>query len=220
MRASKNTKGLPEAKQQRGQETIDTVVVAAANILAEQGEGKVRIQELSTATGVSIGSIYHHFGNREGLILAAYVDTFTKGFRRDLETLVTWLDSISDITQLTQDTNNLRELINQHWGENLALHRVSILGSIMGRPALQAALTKVQTELIDRLAVSIERLQALGFIKNNLSARAVSINGLGMIIGRAISEVDATPVADEEWNQVVLEMLSGLIPLEKLVASA
>lgn len=209
--------GLPDAKQQRGRDTIDAVLTATAKVLSKQGEGKVRIQEISSQTGVSIGSIYHHFKNREGLILAALVDAFSKGFRRDLENMVNWLDSVNEIAQLTQDTDRIRGLIDKHWAEADALHRISILGSVQGRRELKAALTKVQTELFDRLAQSIERLQGLGFIKSNLSTRAVSVHGIGMILGRAISEIDATPVSSSEWNQVVLEMLSGLIPLELLV---
>ena len=149
--------------------------------------------------------------------MATLVDAFSKEFRRDIETLVTWLDSVTEITQLTVETDQIRNLIDFHIGDTLAIHRISILGSVQGRADLNAALTEAQTAQIDRLTVSIERLQSLGFIKSNLSARAVSVHGIGMIIGRAITEIDATPVSNSEWNQVVLEMLSGLIPLELLV---
>ncbi|MEN9660886.1 MAG: hypothetical protein RLZZ443_815, partial [Actinomycetota bacterium] len=54
------------------------------------GETAVRVQEISSETGVSIGSIYHHFGDREGLIRAAYVRQFTESVSADIERLKTW----------------------------------------------------------------------------------------------------------------------------------
>ena len=211
--------GLPAAKQQRAQATIDQVLAETCRVLSEQGESKVRVQEISSATDVSIGSIYHHFGNREGLIVAAHVENFTIGFRRHLEMLITWLDSIEELSQLTENTDSIRNLVNAHFSDHATMERIAILGSTIGRPKLKATLISVQSELISNFEVSIKRLQDKGFIKANLTPRTIAIMTLGIILGHAVSELDDRPLDNREWNQVLLEMLSGLIPLELLAAA-
>jgi AcrR family transcriptional regulator len=50
--------------------TRDRVLEVAAKVIAESGYETLQIGNLTLATGVSNGSIYHHFGSREGILLA------------------------------------------------------------------------------------------------------------------------------------------------------
>ena len=58
-------KPAPQPKQARAHSTIDVVLAEANKAIKEGGESAVRVQEISAKTNVSIGSIYHHFGDRE-----------------------------------------------------------------------------------------------------------------------------------------------------------
>ena len=59
-------------KQARGDETALRVLEAALTCAAESGLHEIKVQELSARSGVSVGSIYHHFGSREGVVFALY----------------------------------------------------------------------------------------------------------------------------------------------------
>jgi AcrR family transcriptional regulator len=56
-------------KQQRGQETSEKVLKAALKLFSHQ---ELTIERLSEESAVSIGSIYHHFGNLNGVSAALY----------------------------------------------------------------------------------------------------------------------------------------------------
>ncbi|OII63427.1 TetR family transcriptional regulator [Streptomyces sp. CC53] len=55
-------------KQQRGAATIDQVLDAAMRIYASAGEDGLTLGNITKASGVSSGSIYHHFGSLDGVI--------------------------------------------------------------------------------------------------------------------------------------------------------
>ncbi|MEU6993004.1 TetR/AcrR family transcriptional regulator [Streptomyces sp. NPDC046465] len=57
-------------KQQRGAETADRLLVAALQVYAESGERGVTVHALGRTSGVSLGSLYHHFGSVDGLMNA------------------------------------------------------------------------------------------------------------------------------------------------------
>ncbi|MGW6021004.1 TetR/AcrR family transcriptional regulator [Streptomyces sp. NPDC055099] len=57
-------------KQQRGEETADRLLDAALRVFADSGEQGVTVGALTKASGVSLGSLYHHFGSVDGLMSA------------------------------------------------------------------------------------------------------------------------------------------------------
>jgi AcrR family transcriptional regulator len=59
-------------KQERGLVAVDRVLDAALACFTREGVGGVTIQEIAEESGVSVGSIYHHFGSRERILFALH----------------------------------------------------------------------------------------------------------------------------------------------------
>jgi len=59
-------------KQQRGAETAQRLLDAALAVHEAQGPDHFTVQAISAASGVSLGSLYHHFGSADGLAAALY----------------------------------------------------------------------------------------------------------------------------------------------------
>ncbi|MEU5578759.1 TetR/AcrR family transcriptional regulator [Streptomyces huasconensis] len=57
-------------KQRRGVETAERLLDAALQVYADAGEQGVTVGALTRASGVSLGSLYHHFGSVDGLMNA------------------------------------------------------------------------------------------------------------------------------------------------------
>ncbi|MER6028572.1 TetR/AcrR family transcriptional regulator [Streptomyces sp. NPDC001851] len=57
-------------KQQRGEATVEQLLDAALRVYAESGEQGLTVAALTRASGVSLGSLYHHFGSVDGLMNA------------------------------------------------------------------------------------------------------------------------------------------------------
>src|ERR1700689_1650078 len=75
------------AKQNRSAPVMQAVLDAVGARLMRADESLIRIPEICEATGVNYGSVYHHFGSREGVIDPAYHQMFTKLAEEDLATL-------------------------------------------------------------------------------------------------------------------------------------
>jgi AcrR family transcriptional regulator len=55
-------------------ERKEAVLEAALACFEELGYGEATIEDIRARSGASIGSIYHHFGSKEGIAAALYVD--------------------------------------------------------------------------------------------------------------------------------------------------
>lgn len=60
------------ARQARSQDTVDRVLAAAAVEFAAHGIRGGSVHTIAKRSGVSIGSIYHHFRDRDGVALALF----------------------------------------------------------------------------------------------------------------------------------------------------
>ncbi|MCH9682928.1 MAG: TetR/AcrR family transcriptional regulator [Deltaproteobacteria bacterium] len=60
------------ATTSRAEHTRARVLDAALRTFAEGGLAGLTIQAIRDRCGVSVGSLYHHFGNRDGIALALY----------------------------------------------------------------------------------------------------------------------------------------------------
>lgn len=59
---------LPQ--QDRSKITVDAILTATAHILTEDGYGKASTNRIAERAGISIGSLYQYFPNKESLIAA------------------------------------------------------------------------------------------------------------------------------------------------------
>lgn len=57
-------------KQHRGEVTADLLLDAALRLYTESGEQGVTVSAVTSTSGVSLGSLYHHFGSLDGLLTA------------------------------------------------------------------------------------------------------------------------------------------------------
>jgi AcrR family transcriptional regulator len=61
------------AKQRRGEATVDQLLTAALHVFADAGQQGFTVNAVTAASGVSQGSLYHHFGSFDGLAAALYI---------------------------------------------------------------------------------------------------------------------------------------------------
>src|SRR5271154_5966090 len=70
-RARKNTlKARKAPGQARSQETVGVILEAAARILETDGAGGFNTNAIAAKAGVSIGSLYQYFPNKDSIVLA------------------------------------------------------------------------------------------------------------------------------------------------------
>lgn len=207
-------KTSPQPKQERAKETIEQVLQATDEALRDGGEASVRIQDISQSTGVSVGSIYHHFGDRDGLIRAAYVHRFEANVKEDIRRAKNFMERMHSVEEIGQHYDEMIEFLNNHFLMFPAREQANVLGNTAGRPLLRDAIIEVQNELTDGFTEVMQLLQDRKMLKPHLTPRAAAVMALGMLHGRIVAEFDRTPVSDQEWNQAMLSAFGGLFILD------
>ena len=65
---STSKKGIRTPKQARSRATVAAILEACVQVLCEQGYGKLTVRRVAQRAGVSMGSLYQYFPNKEALV--------------------------------------------------------------------------------------------------------------------------------------------------------
>jgi len=198
-------------RSRRSRDTQERVLDVVVEQLEEGGEAAVRVDVVRDRSGVSIGSIYHHFGDRDGLIAAAQL-------RRLVRYAEAEIGALSEIVERAANVDEFRSAIRQltlHASSSLRASqrwgRIGVLGSSIGRGTLAQEVRTVQTRLIDELQAHVAQGQARGFFRSDLDARAIALFIEAYSLGHIINDVDERPVAQHDREQVVWAVIDALL---------
>ena len=128
--------------QGRAQATVDVILEAAAQILAQHGAEAATTNAIAERAGVSVGSLYQYFANREALL--------GELVQRHVDAMQAVLGAALDGLQ----ARPLPQAIEQLVAAIVASHRVSP----RLHQALHQALSHGKVETIDRFESHLERL--------------------------------------------------------------
>jgi AcrR family transcriptional regulator len=206
-----STKGVPKPVQARAEATIAAVIEATVGALESGNEADVRIDEILAKTGISKGSLYHHFGGREGLIAAARVVQFSRFVEEDSEVIREQLTRTTSLEEFLAAVRQLTDIVNTIERQRARFSRFSAVSSAYGRPELWEALAFQQHKHTEAIADAIRYGQSHGWVRNDLDARAIAVFVQGYSLSRVLGDLDTDPISDDNWNNVVRAAISSFL---------
>jgi AcrR family transcriptional regulator len=134
--------------QRRSQDTVDAILDAAAQVFAERGHARGTTNRIAARAGVSIGSLYEYFPNKDAILVALA--------ERHLERMLG--EVASRLEEAQERAGSLGALLRRFVGamldaheRNPALHRV-VFSEAPHPPALHACVLQME----EGLAHSVE----------------------------------------------------------------
>ena len=191
---------------------MQAVLDAVGERLIKGDESLIRIPEICEATGVNYGSVYHHFGSREGVIDAAYHQMFMKLAEEDLATLQ--LVSVSSKT-FEEYLAAMQGLVGTFTSSDLRRARralrARIVAASMMRPELRELIGATQSRLTSELESIVQYGQEHEWLSRELSAHSIAVLIQVLLIGRTLDDVSSTPIDTSEWEATMAVLLSVMI---------
>jgi AcrR family transcriptional regulator len=177
------------ASSRRGIETREALYRAAAELIAELGWGSVTTRAVADRAGVPHGAVGYHFQGRESLLREAAVRAL-----EDLLALPVVLASAA-----TSLTDLLRGTLEWYASGGLHQSTVALLMESLREAdrdeRLREPLAKMLGEYRDELTKLIERDQARGALREDVSAE-----GLAMVISATIDGIVAHARIDPDLD--------------------
>jgi AcrR family transcriptional regulator len=190
------------------------VLEAVSERLMVSDEILIRIPEICESTGVNYGSVYHHFGSREGVIDAAYSLIFSKMVEEDLASLRQINESLESFDEYVDAIRPVLERIST--GEDRVIRRAirsRIVAAAITRPELRVLIGVNQARLTKELLRIAEFAQLRGWMRRDVSAHSIAMLMQAVLLGRTLDDISTDPISDGEWEQTLVALFMEMLNL-------
>ena len=175
-------------------------------------ESMIRIPEICDATGVNYGSVYHHFGSREGVIDAAYNQLFSELVQRDIDELSHVSTESADFDEFLVRVEPLIAMLSA--GEDRRRSRAMrarIVAAALTRPELGELIGVTESRLTAQLRDVLVMGQDRGFVRKDVSAWSLAVMVQAIVFGRVLDDVTAAPIEQEDWDFTMVTLFQSAI---------
>ena len=190
---------------------MKTVLDAVAQRLMKSDESLIRIPEICDATGVNYGSVYHHFGSREGVIDAAYAMIFSSLAEADIAALRRINTSSSNFSDYPDAMLAIMSALTSgaERRDRRSL-RTRIVAASLTRPDLRATIAVEEQRLTEELVRLAQSGQERGWLRCDLTPKAIAVLVQVLLIGRTIDDISTQPIQDREWAEAMTSVLRSI----------
>lgn len=183
---------------------------AAVSMLDERGVDGFTIDEALLESGTSSSSLYHHFGSRHGLLIAAQEESYRRAARgEDRGNLDGGLRATTTEQFLDYVAGQLERIVTDPAARSVRRSRLAAAALALASTDLAAQTAGVQEKMLEAIAEMFDDAQARGLINPQLDTRAYAAWFHGMTLGRTVTE--SGPIDSEAWLAVAIP--AALAPL-------
>ena len=182
----------------------DQILALAVAAIDAGGEAAVRVNHIVEEAGVTPPVLYYHFGSRDGLVIAAQVERYTRQTRADIA-------AVKRAVEACESRDELRAALIDVWTGILARRlesrwrRASVVGSAYARPELEDAVMRAQDDIVAGLSEPLEACRQRGWLREGIDLPSAVAWQHSILMGRVYVE-HGTRLGDlKEWDRLTLD---------------
>ena len=185
--------------------THQKILDEAIRIIETSGEASLRVHDIEVAVDVTPPSIYHFFGSREGLVIAAQEERLVRSFAEFNALSESILRGVSSRAELRDAFLNILTMIYDPSRSLARQQRLFALGSVEGRPELAVVLGEAARSFLRQLAENFQVFKDIGWTRPDLDLEAFIQWLAGQILGRIYIEIGCEPAPNPAWDAISIE---------------
>ena len=199
-------------QQARSQQTYAQLLTGAMDVLRTSSPEELRIPDICKECNTNPASAYYHFGSKDGLVTAAYIELYKENRLPDVEgfelmaqvatsakdVILIFVDAITN-PATSQERKNSRNI------------RARVYAASLVNPDLASELADLQGEYLARTTKAMEVFQRKGIANQSLSAHQFAVLLESLFVSRSINDTHANPESDESWAVIAVEVLNRFL---------
>jgi len=197
--------------RQQGRKTMKLLIDHALIELNKNGAANFDLDAVLRRSKISKGSLYHHFGSKNGLIVAVETEIIKSGLTSDNQVLRQMIEACKSPQEFF---NAIELVIRAGAGEPTREVRRQLIRSIafaQHDKNLAATLRETSQRGTQYFAETLAIAKQKGWLKNDIELTALSFWLQGIFIGQIMTDITGIETSDEDWVNISLNSLKSLI---------
>ena len=192
--------------------TAQAMIELAIQALDEGGEAAVKVDAIVRHCQVSVTSLYHHFGSREGLIEAALIERYARLMASNVDEFVDGVNRSTTPDEMKRMIEQFVPFLQGKINRGLRFARAAAVGAAISRPALRESMGHVQELQAKVLADALADGQRRGIVRAGVDALSLAYWLSGIVFGKIILEITSPSEAQENlYSALTVEAVESVL---------
>jgi AcrR family transcriptional regulator len=183
--------------------TKTLLIKAATELLKEFKSGDITAEMVLFKSGISKGSLYHHFEDLEELIETALLARYAKWVDRSVSAIAPMMiiakskdDFYAGLVQATHQTQHANLKKERFF-------RIEVLAKANSSERFATKLRKLQERLTDSLEDLTREAQERGFFRKNLDPKVVALFIQAYTLGKVLDDLHSESVNQASYEDLI-----------------
>jgi AcrR family transcriptional regulator len=200
----KDDEGLKVSTRQR---LIDLALIE----LDKNGLSGFDLDDLLAKSKISKGSLYHHFGSKNGLITAAEVHLLLATYEQGNRLLRLLVENTKNADEFASHMELMVRTATNDESQESRRRRLRAIALAQNNPTLAEKIRINQIEGSNYLAETMQIAVDKGWLRPDINVRAFSYWQQGMFFGHKLLDISGEDDLKEPWNEIAIIALRAFL---------
>lgn len=191
--------------------TRDRLIETMAELLDGSDPEHITADQVLTASGVSKGSLYHHFEDFEDLLEAALISRFSVNVDATIDGLAKILATVKSREELVSALREANAHDQAQSRTKFRLERARAAGLTYSSPRFHDALGIEQQRLTDAFTDLFIEAQNKGWMSPDINPRAAAVFVQAYTVGRVVDDIAPEKVDPQAWVDLLMTVIDKAI---------
>ena len=165
--------------------------------------GEIAVDEILDASGISKGSLYHHFEDLGELLEAAQVEIYAAWVDRSVEALVAMIAKVKTREDIVNGLKIVTRFTQDKKYSNTRFQRARAIAAAEHNPRFRKRLAEEQTRLTDALIDLINEARNKGLYAKDFDAHAGAVLVQAYTLGMIVDDFVVNQMDPEAWYDLI-----------------
>lgn len=184
---------------------VETVVGA----LGTKKPSEILADEVLEISGVSKGSMYHHFEDLQELVETAQIYRYSKWIDASIDFLTNYVAKAKTKEELRNALLTLTEQTQSDARKDARAERAQALAACFDNPRMAKQMGQETQRLTDSIADVTEEVKNKGLFRPDVNSLALATFIQAYTLGKIVNDYNPNGVAEDEWISFIMSIVDN-----------
>ncbi len=183
------------------------LVETVSSLLESKRQNEIFVEEVLKSSGVTKGSLYHHFKDLEELIETAQIYRYSKWIDSSIDFLTSRVATAKTQKDLRKWLQILTEQTQSDERRGARAERAQALSACLNNPRMEEQMGRETKRLTEAIADVTEEVKRKGLFRKDIDSKVLATFIQAYSLGKIVNDYNPSGVGEEEWNKFIMAII-------------